>query len=61
MYENDSDKLPLGFTMALAHNVSAFNAFLKMDDKSKDELIERAKNVQTKREMQQLVDGITLK
>ncbi len=59
MYGNNSSKMPLGFTMALAHNVSAFNAFLKMDDKSQDEIIEKARQVQTKREMQQLVDGLS--
>ncbi len=50
--------LPLGFSMALAHNISAFNAFLSMDDATQDEIIEKSKNAKTKREMQMLVDGI---
>ena len=50
--------LPLGFSMALAHNINAFNAFLSMDDKTQDEIIERSKNTKTKREMQMLVDNI---
>lgn len=58
MFGKSSDKLPLGFTMALAHNVNAFNAFLALDDKSQDEIIEKAKHTETKREMQMLVNNI---
>lgn len=46
--------------MALAHNVQAFNTFLALDNKKQDEIIEQAKNTKTKREMQMLVDNITL-
>lgn len=55
---NLGEGLPLGFSMALAHNISAFNAFLSMDDMTQDEIIEKSKNTKTKREMQMLVDGI---
>ena len=58
MYGKASSELPLGFSMALAHNVKAFNAFLALDDKKQDEIIEKSRHVQTKREMQQLVDNI---
>ena len=60
MYQKSSSELPLGFSMALAHNVKSFNAFLALDDKKQDEIIEKARNAQTKREMQQLVDNISL-
>ncbi|MBQ8145782.1 MAG: hypothetical protein IJ039_03290 [Clostridia bacterium] len=50
--------MPLGLQMALSHNVSAMSAFLKLDNKSQDELIERARVTQTKRELQQMVDNI---
>ncbi len=50
--------MPLGLQMALAHNVMAMNAFLKLDNKSQDELIERARSTETKRELQQIVDNI---
>ena len=50
--------MPLGLQMALSHNVSAMNAFLKLDNKTQDDLIEKAKNTQTKRELQQIVDGL---
>ena len=55
---NLGEGLPLGFSMALAHNINAFNAFLSMDDMTQDEIIEKSKNTKTKREMQMLVDGI---
>ena len=58
MLDSQGDKMPLGFTMALAHNVNAFNEFLRLDDKKQDEIIEKAKNTKTKREMQKLVDSI---
>lgn len=58
MYGKNSSELPLGFSMALAHNVKSFNAFLALDDNKQDEIIEKARTVQTKREMQQLVDSI---
>ncbi len=61
MYGKISSELPLGFAMALAHNTSSFNAFLAMDDKQQDEIIEKAKHTKTKREMQMLVDNIALK
>lgn len=60
MYGNSSPKLPLGFAMALAHNKSSFDAFLALDDERQDEIIERARQTKTKREMQMLVDNIKL-
>ena len=60
MYEKGLPELPLGFAMALAHNVSSFNAFLSLDDKKQDEIIEKAKQAKTKREMQILVDNILI-
>ena len=49
---------PIGFSMALAHNVSSFNAFLSLDDNEQNEIISKARSVKTKREMQILVDNI---
>jgi hypothetical protein len=34
------------------------NAFLKLDDKAQDELIERARKTETKRELQKIIDDI---
>ena len=61
MYGKSTPELPLGFSMALAHNPKAFNTFLALDDKRQDEIIEQAKNTKTKREMQILVDNISFR
>ena len=55
---NSGGSLPIGFSMALAHNISAFNVFLSLDDEKQDEIIDKAKNTKTIREMQMLVDNI---
>lgn len=55
----DTDNsFPIGFSMALSHNIGAFNAFLSMDDISQNEIISKAKSVKSKRELQLLVDNI---
>lgn len=58
MGENLSGGIPLSMQMALAHNTAAMRAFLKLDDREQDRLIEQAKNASTKREVQMLVDNI---
>ena len=55
---NEIPKLPLGLQMALAHNVEAMQAFLKLDDKGQDEFIQKSKELKTKREVQSLVDSL---
>lgn len=50
--------MPLSMQMALAHNVQAMQAFLKLDDNKQDEIIERARRTSSKREIQQIVDSI---
>ena len=55
---DSESSFPIGFSMALSHNISAFNAFLSMDDKSQNEIISKAKATKTKRELQILVDNI---
>lgn len=51
--------MPIMLQMALAHNPKAMSAFLKLSDQGQDEIIKRAREVPTKREIQQIVDGIT--
>lgn len=50
--------LPLGFGMALAQNESAMKRFESMSESEKQSVIQRAKNVSSKSEMQAIVDGI---
>ena len=58
MDENGTQKMPLSLQMALAHNVSAMNSFLKLDNRQQDEIIAKAQAVSTRREVQQIVDNI---
>lgn len=55
---NEIPNIPLSLQMALAHNADAMYSFLRLDNKKQDELIERIKNTETKREIQQIVDKI---
>lgn len=51
-------ELPLGFGMALAQNEAAMQQFESMTDSEKQALLQQARGVNSKREMQQLVAGI---
>ena len=59
MGDSQNEGMPLSMQMALAHNVQAMQAFLKLEDGVQDEIIERARQASTKREIQKIVDGIT--
>ena len=51
-------ELPLGFGMALAQNDAAMRQFESMADAEKQAILQQARGVNSKREMQQLVAGI---
>ena len=51
---------PIGFSMALAHNVSAFKVFLSLSDNEQNEIIKKARETKTLREMHLLVNGLNL-
>ena len=61
MKESEIPKMPIGLQMALAHNASSLNAFLKLSDSEQDKVIEKARGAKTKRELQLLVNSISLK
>ena len=50
--------MPLTFQMALAHNKSSLNAFLKMTDEKQENIINEAKKQKTVREMNNFVNSI---
>ena len=58
MENNENGKMPLSMQMALAHNVQAMQAFLKLDDRAQDEIIEKARQTTSKREIQKIIDEI---
>ena len=60
MDNNSGFKLPLAFQMALAHNPKSMNAFLNMDIDKQDKIVNEAWKIETKREMQMLVDGLSV-
>ena len=55
---NEIPKIPLTLQMALAHNANAMYSFLRLDNKAQDEIIERVKKTESKREIQKIVDNI---
>ncbi len=54
----DDRKLPLGFGMALAQNTSAMKVFATLSENQQQRCIERARMVNSKDEMEKLVDDI---
>lgn len=51
----DFYKVPIGFGMALAVNEPAMNAYSKMTESQKKEIINKAHNVRSEKEMHDLV------
>lgn len=54
----DETKLPVGFGMALAMDANAMHAFAAMPEKRQHAVLEQARTVSSKTEMQQLVLGL---
>ena len=51
--------LPIGFGFALAQNPEAMQAFTWLPEASQAEIVQRARAVSSKQEMQTLVDSLT--
>ena len=54
----DFYKVPIGFGMALAVNEPAMNAYSKMTEDQKQEILNKAHNVRSEREMHDLVASL---
>ena len=52
------NNLPLGFSFALAQNPEAMKAFSNFPEEKQTEILNRAKSVVSKSEMQELVNGL---
>ncbi len=52
------NNLPMGFSFALAQNPEAMKAFSSFPDEKQTEILNRAKSVVSKSEMQMLVNGL---
>ena len=54
----DFYKVPIGFGMALAVNEPAMNVYAAMTEQQKQEILNRAHNVRSEREMHDLVTDL---
>ena len=54
----DFYKVPMGFGMALAVNEPAMNAYAAMSEDQKQEIINKAHNVRSEKEMHDLVASL---
>ena len=54
----DFYKVPIGFGMALAMNQPAMNAYAAMTEERKQEMINKAHNIRSEREMHDLVASL---
>lgn len=54
----EENEMPLGLAFQMAMNEKAMARFSAMDEQEKQTVIEQARNVKSKKEMEQLVSGI---
>lgn len=52
------NEIPTGFAMALAQNLDALNAFSRLDENARGNVLARTRNAQSKAEMQRIVDDL---
>ena len=55
----DFHELPIGFGMALAMNPPAWNAYSAMTEEQKQQILIRAHNAKSRKEMHDLVSSIS--
>ena len=55
----DFYKVPVGFGMALAVNEPAMNAYSKMTEAQKQDILKKVHNVRSEKEMHDLVNSLT--
>ena len=55
----DFYKVPIGFGMALAVNEPSMNAYSKMTEAQKQDILKKAHNVRSEKEMHDLVNSLT--
>jgi len=55
----DKNDLPLGFSFALAQNPDAMKHFMELPETQQSEILQKAHQVSSKREMQSLVNDLS--
>ncbi|HKM33906.1 MAG TPA: hypothetical protein VJY54_04090 [Lachnospiraceae bacterium] len=53
-----NNEIPLGLGLGLSMNEKAMSEFAGMNESEKEQVIDKAKNVQSKQEMQHLIQNI---
>lgn len=51
--------LPIGFGLSLAANEKSMEAFAKMSDIQKAEVVEKSRQIQTRADMERFVNGLS--
>ncbi len=51
-------KVPVGFGMALSMNPFALNVYSSMTEEERQDILRKAHNAHSEKEMRQIVDGI---
>ena len=54
----DFYKIPLGFSMVLAMNANALNAYSAMTEAQKQAILDKAHNARSEQEMHQIVNNL---
>ena len=55
---DDRDEMPMGLSFQLGINAKAMDAYGKLNDEEKRQVIEAARNVTTKLEKHRIVEGL---
>lgn len=54
-----NNEIPIGFSMALAKDTTAMNAFSAMPEARREQVIEGSRNIQSKQDMEQYVSNLS--
>ena len=56
--EQESDQMPIAFSLSMIEDIHAMNAFAGMTDEQRRDIIDEARSVKSKDEMEQLIEKI---
>lgn len=56
--EHDMDDMPLGFTLSMVNDIKAMNAFASMTDEERHKIVEEARQVKSREEVNQLIEKL---
>ena len=51
--------MPMGFTFSMSANEKAMNHFARMSEEERAEVIQQARNVSSKKEMERLIQSLS--